>query len=495
MDKAIGSRLRGGTKPAETKPAETPAAKPETPPAAAKPGETKPGETTPPAPPAAPAKRVIKRAAGYEDTKVTDTVTKLADVATKLGETVEKLSTAPAAPQPPQPKLDLTEEEQDQIKVLEAMGEMDKARYGHLADSARKFITELPAAQEKWETKFKADWEKKNPTDKFDSEQEREEAFTDAREGAYDKFVEAERKKHKLEYSEREFDRGVLYLEKKPLQEQLAAQQKEIERLTRSTRQQEALPVAKQTASAAVLDLSSQFGKTEEFTGLIGEDGAINEEALGKLEHSKVVRPIVETMVIKSRNFAEAATVMAHGGTVNKEMADVVLALLDDFEASMVKRPAEEQLDEHGRQFVTRAQFDKLSASKRKEVWQTDPESLIAFVNDELMKNASAAIVGARKKADEDLTEVAAAMGMTLEEMKAKMKAKGNGTPAPPAPKPGETTPATAPKPAETREAKPTMATSTTGTPATAPAPGNGKSFLQSRFGAATVGGGVVQQQ
>lgn len=474
MERIIGSRLRQGTtqEPKEELPAKPPEGTPtkETP-AAAQPAVTPP----PPNEEVKPAKRTIRRAKAYEDVPppVDNAAAKLAEAADKLSKVAEKV----VAHQPaPEPTLDLSQEEQKQLRVLEAMGEMDKTRFGHLAGNAKRFLTDFPKAEEKWSEKFQAEWTRKNG-ENFDSDEARDAAYNEAYGSAHEKFVRSERAKYKLEYSDDEFVEGAAYLREKPLREKQERTERELQAIREKQAAEATQGSARTKSSEAIADLSVQLGKVNaEFDGLLNEDGTPNEDAAKKVKDAKTVLPILTEASKHASAFAEAAVVVERGG--ESKLAPLVFGAIRKYEEEKLASAPNEQ-DEQGRTFTTVEKYAKMKPEEQAKHWIVDAERLIAFSNDKLLEMAMNSIKAKRDEAAEIRKALMEEYGIT-EEQAAALAAKKNAN-------------APAAAPAKPVTAKPPMATTTDGKPGTAAPASNGSSWFADRFKQPVIAGGLTQ--
>lgn len=439
-----------------------------------KPAEAPPVEAPPatPAPAKAPAKRVIRRAAGYEPQPTDKAVDKLAQAADKLADAATKVGQQPAPPAAA-PKAEFTKAEQRQLKVLEAMQELYPERYSNIAKNAQRFIEELPDWETKWNDDFAKAWDKKNG-EKYDDDDKRAAALQKARDAAYEEALEDRRKKYNIDYDEEDFEDAKDHLRTKPVKEELQKTQAELEALRKDKAQRDVKPVAEEHGQLAVQDiaanLKSQLG--DEFDGILSEDGAIVAEKLDLIADAPFVKRVLEGTAKQAKEFAEAVVIAFNGGQTP------LLPEVERFciwaEQKKSQAPEAEQRDDQGRMFAKRADYFKMTPAEQKKHWLLDAETAITMRNDEFLRAAKAGIDDAR------------AIAAEVEAHKGKL-GKARGTGAQP-----QTTPAAAPAsaaPAKTPSAKPVMATATDAPPNGAPKTDDGRSYMQSRLSQSVVGG------
>lgn len=466
--------------------------------------EPKAGDPAAPAAPAAeptaaPAKRVIKRAAGYENAP-SPAADNLATAATKLAAAADRLAgAAPATPAAPE--IAMSKGEKRQHEVFEQMGKMSD-KYKELAANSKRFLTDLPEATTNWEKGFRLNWEKKHKDEDFENEREREAAFNEALSDSREGFIEKQREKYGLSFDEDDFEEAKEKLMEerlqKPVNEKLAAAEREIEALRRGKRREEAAPVAKEKAAAAVNDFAVNVAQVDPaFEGLVTADGKIDKEKADALGDPEIVIPVIEDATNRSRNFAEWTARVFEGdqfdivprtsGMTPQQHAAALEAEKGKFESvvrfTWVIEDAiagdpdpQARVDEYGRQFAKIEQFAGMTPADRAKHWTVSVEDVISRANDSILGHAKKVIETKRKEVEPLLARHGVKLGAP--------RVAAAGAAATPA----AATPAAAPP--KPPAAKPTSPTSTDGTPVGTATPATGGGFLQKRFSSGTVSSG-----
>lgn len=486
MPESFRSRLRGGAPPAPAPDATvTPEDSSQTPnpdesPKVEKPAAKAKADAAPDGDPAAaPKKKVIRRAAGYDVPPAAPqsdpAIAKLADATSRL---VEKI-----ASDKKEPELKLTKQEQRQIEVFEIMGQSD-ARYANLAANAKRLISELPAYEEKWSKSLRESWEKEHK-EEFDTDRERETAFNEYRNDEWQAELERQNAKYGVEYESADFEDAAVARQTKPLVEKLTKAERELEEMRAGKAVQDILPAAKEMSVRAVQDFSVQLASVDEaFAGILNEDGTMNSDKMDALPDPEIVGPVVEDAATRARNFAEWTTRAFAGDTFKvkgtKEQQELEFGKLSsvaDFcmsqEQAIMEGAPEQQVDEKGRSFLPAAEFFKLAPAEQRKHWTLNAEIVIARANDAILASAQKKIEGERAR----INKILERRGYKLGDVRTKV------------------TPDAAPAPAATPKApnvKPQSPTSTDGTPVGEPAKGGGTSYMQNRFKQSVISGLVA---
>jgi hypothetical protein len=497
------SRFSTGT----VAPAKAPAAAPAKVPAAApaKAPAATPADATATAPAAAapakapaPAKKIIKRAAGYEPQKE---VAALATTVGQLVKTVEAVAKAqPAAPAvPAEPVLNLDPSEERQLKVFAIMSELDP-KYKELAANSKRFIAALPKFEEDFNAKYRADWEKKNKDDAFDNDREREDKYNLDREAAFEAAMEKERKKFGIDYLADDYrDAEVLHAQRRAQPKTEPQPDLEKAELLAWKRTQELAPVVAERESSASVDLGVQLSALDEaLAGIVGEDGALSREALEALPASEYIAPVIEDAYGRSRRFAGWVT-RAFGGDSfvpsrqhGESQADYVARAnaeqnnrLSVFSfCQLLEKELQGQPDEQERPFVGYKEYLAMTPEEQAKHWTLTEEVVIGKANDEIAALAKQDIDKQRDAAQKFLTR----HGVTTPLGKPRVAAPAAGAPVVgAAPAAAAATPAAPPK-----TVKPAIVSATDGTPVAPATVPDGGGFLKGRFGSRVIAAGVT---
>lgn len=376
--------------------------------------EKKPAPATPEV---KPAKRVIKRAKGYEEAPPAVSAEAIAEASAKgvVKALKEHEQTAPA-------NDGLNEEEQQEIAVLEFMEQNDPKKFKGVAARARAFISELAQAN-------------LDPENTEDA----------------DKISEL-REKHRLNYTDRDVLLAQVRMENEPIKAKLRQTEKELEQVRQQATVASAKPEAHQAAVQASREVAAEFGDT--VLGALNADGSINADKAKALEEEDVAAPIKLDAVHRAQNFARA-TVLAFAGDVDPKSNPIVAQVSDyciHLEQRIMAMPPEDRVDEHGREFLPAQKYERLSQKERANYYTLTPEFVIPIAQNEILKAA---------KANAELEEA----------RYNKFLARKGAAPAPaaatPPAKPAAAAPATTPKPASptVSDGSPPAAPATNGAP------------------------------
>lgn len=355
----------------------------------------KPAEA--PAKKVTPAKKVIRRAAGYEDVPGADRMAAAADKLTEAAEKVSKAAEKPAAPEPP--KLELSAEEKRELEVLSKLEEVfkDKPQYKGIAKRAEKYLAELPKFTEDFEATFLTKWERQNASKDFDSEDARDTAFNDARSAAFEKEAEKFKAKFNISPEDSDFRRAEIRLETEPVHQELAQAKKQLTALEQKRQREEAVESAKEKSQQAVVDFASQAEKVigEEFKGVVKEDGTLDADKLAEVSDGDIIGEVLTDAAERAKNFAEAAAIAFAGG--KNDLFDQVDEFCFREEKRIMSLPAEQQIQD-GKKFSPRADYMKMTQAERAKHWILDEDTVITRGNDVILAGAKQQIEAERDK-------------------------------------------------------------------------------------------------
>ncbi len=167
----------------------------------------------------------------------------------------------------------------------------------------------------------------------------------------------------------------------------------------------------------------------DEFKDVVNQDGTINAETLKTLAESD---PDVHSAVVNGAQAAEfyATQVYLLDHSLVEYMGDKsitqetppeiaaqinahknLLVIAKDAEQLMKAKAAEKQLDDKGRQFLTRAEFNKLKPEDRGQYWTFNHDDLGLFAAARIAKRTK----GYLQAEEEKFSRRAAAKGISLE--------------------------------------------------------------------------------
>lgn len=359
-------------------------------------GKTAPAKSASPAK-AAPAKRVIKVAKA--DLLPSDP---MAAAVEKLTGTVEKLVTK-AAETPKVatlPDLKLNPREERQMKALELLPELfpDTPEYKGIADRARKFLADRPAFEAKFDEEFKTRWETRNG-DKYDTEVEKQAAFTEAREAALAPELAKFRDKFKIDYDDDDMVEARAELRVNPVRKSAEAAEKTAAEFAEQKRLEAVTPLAEEAKQDAITDLRANLETSlgSEFKDVLKEDGTVNEEALSADPDGDIVSEILGGAVTRAKNFAEAVTRAFNGAET--PLIKQVFQFCQAQEKALAG-----SVDEHKRPFLPRMEFLKLSKAEQAQHWTLEPDTIIALGNDIIMASAKEDIAAEKERTTKRIT-------------------------------------------------------------------------------------------
>jgi len=345
-----------------------------------------------------PAKRIIRKAAGYEPTPEAD---KLAAAADKLTAAAEKMGEVakPAKPATPAVVVELNDAEKYELAVLAKAEEMftSKPQYKGVVERAQRYITELPTFQKDFDKAFEEKWVRANANKEFDDEAARDAAFNDAREAAFSKESEKFKAKFNINIDDVDFRRAEIKLETEPVSRELAEARKKLAEVEAREREVSIAPLAKEKAASAVVDFAAQTGVIvgDEFKDVISGEGVIDEKALEAMPDGDIVGEVLKDAVERAKNFAEATATAFSGGKT--DLIDQVLDFCISQEKQILSLPKAQQMQE-GKLFMARKEWQKLPVKDRSSYWTLDADSVITLANDAILGGAKRQIDAERAK-------------------------------------------------------------------------------------------------
>lgn len=244
---------------------------------------------------------------------------------------------------------------------------------------------------------YKAKWVAENPGQEFDEEADEHRETLDA--------LDAQ-----IAYDDEDYQEALAdiradkrFAEKKG---ELDSRLSEVERTEKARGE---APKIQSVAADAGNTVWKDLG--DDFKDVVTEEGGINLEALKAIEDSD---PIKHEIAMAAATTAEAAAAEIYklaNGLAAYNPKNPIHANLGSFavqkEQEMTARPAEDQLDDHGRSFVTKEQYGKLTEKQRAKHWTFSSDDLIFLHNRAIAKKAK--------------------LDLAMEEEKFKRRAKARG--------------------------------------------------------------------
>lgn len=356
----------------------------------------------------APAKKVIRRAAGYEDLP-SEPVTKLAAAADRLSaaaERVEKAAAAPAAPKPAEPSDSFTPAQKRELAILATLPEVfaDKPEYKGIDKRAEKYIAELPAFEEKFDKDFAAKWERQNADKTFDSEEARDEAFSDARAIAYEKEHGKFKGKFNIEPDPDDYDKALVKLETKPLEEALSKTQQQLAEREAREHAQLVERAAVEKGASAMIDLSEQAVKIigENIKDIFKADGTVDMDKIADVEDGDIIAEALTEAAERAKNFASDVVLFLATPDERRKGEAYVSNPVYQFalaqERHLASLPPEKTKDADGKTFARGSDFAKMTKEQREKHWVLDGDTIIALANDTVFIPHAQATIEAEKK-------------------------------------------------------------------------------------------------
>lgn len=303
------------------------------------------------------------------------------------------------------------EAEARRIAVLEHMESTKPERYKGLAGLYK-------ANQAKLKSRV-ATWEKDHPGESYADMLEAYEADPDSHPEFADeaKFTDDLDAQADWEDEDYEDARVDLRADKK-LEEKLAPREAKLdERISEVERAEKLRSSGRQLAEVAYAagnDCWEEMG--EEFAGVVNKDGSINGEALTAINKAD---PVKHDIAVSAAKAAELGAMKIHALANGLEKNDpenphhaAINKFAYDMEQRMLERAADKQLDDEGRAFCTKRQYDAMPAEQRSRHWVFTPDQLKALWVHDVAKRAKADL----QAEDEKFSRRAKARGLIHDE-------------------------------------------------------------------------------
>lgn len=327
----------------------------------------------------------------------------------------------PTPATPPTPSADVPAKHQRKVAILEQMAADNPNRYGTIVTDFKRSIARVE--------EYQAQWERQNPGKKFDAEDEEHDAFF---------------KVNDIDYDEDDYHEAIATLKIKPLAE-VAKKAEKLEGELADVRKQE---------KARALEPAIAHARTAGAAAMVR---AIDPKILEHAKTPETLQAYIEA------NPDEADIVLGHAQMAGDLLAEGVRLLeggelkpdapltkdfftvKNEIESAIKQQPADEQLDERGRRFLTWQEWIDISAKDPQasnRYWILGKEELAKLIPAEAAKIAK---------------EKMAALDKSFERM-AKARGYTKGTPAPAGAKAKNGEPEKAATPAPTPKPPPAQA-------------------------------------
>lgn len=328
---------------------------------------------------------------------------------------------SPTPATPPTPSADVPAKHQRKLAILEQMAAEHPDRYGAIITDFKRSVSRLD--------EYQTQWERSNPGKVFDPEDEEHDAFF---------------RVNDIKYDEDDYAEAIAALQMKPLAE-VAKKAEKLEGELADVRKQEkaralepAIAQARSAGATAMIKAIDpkilEHGKTPETLQAYIE--ANPDEADIVLGHAQMAGELL----------AEGVRLL-EGGELKPDapLTKDFFAVKNEIESAIKQQPADEQLDERGRRFLTWQEWIDISAKDPQasnRYWILGKEELTKLIPAEAAKIAK---------------EKMAALDKSFERM-AKARGYTKGAPAPAGAKAKNGEPDKAPTPAPTPTPPPAQA-------------------------------------
>lgn len=282
----------------------------------------------------------------------------------------------------PDPEDGLSDKDKRRVAVLRHMETMDDFK-GKYKGSADRYV-----AAKKEALAYKAQWEKENPGQEFDDEDEAHSAVLEA--------INA-----KADYDDDDFTEALADIRaEKKLKPKLNELDDKISDVDRKARHSENIGKVVSAAESA----GDEFWKelSAEFDGVVSKEGKLNTKALEKLKETE---PELHTIAVNAAIAMEnvAAELYALSNDLKAfDPKNPTHVNINSFclnrEAAMKARPKDERMDANGRDFATSEEFGKMSKAERARHWTFGYNDLVFMATKALSKKAKADLKAEQEK-------------------------------------------------------------------------------------------------
>lgn len=365
-------------------------------------GSKKPEDTKPPEEkPAKKVKAAPKAQPKAEPTPVIDEE----KLGRTIGESVAKAMKPEAKVEEKKPEPTHTPAEARKLKVFKQMEEMFPDQYKGFADKYQGAMKKL--------REYAAEWERKHPGETFDEDAEEHGDFVNK--------LEAD-----VAYEEDDYSEALAVVTAKSLAPKEEAKDPEIEKIKERLNKFEiqdriakAAPVIEQMSIASADEFWKSMGG--DYAKVINDDGTVNNDQLLAIKNADedTFNRLKQT-AIAAYGHAREIYLLENGLTEydavrnpsHKYLSDTAIAAEEIFQ----KRPPEKQLNDEGKPFVTKAQWNKLTPEERAKVWTFTANDLGFIVAKDLAKRTLEGI----KAEEEAFTRRARQRGLIVDPPKIK---------------------------------------------------------------------------
>lgn len=288
-------------------------------------------------------------------------------------------------PEKKEPESNESPEDQRRIKVLKQMEENNPRQYKGLAERYNANLRKLREYAKKWE--------KDNPGETFDEDDEAHKEFREQ--------LEKEVEYDDDDYFEAMADLKVAERLKKVQPDDRAEKlEKRLSEFERKEKLREETPKIATVQAQAGNEFWRKLG--DDFKDVVTEQGQINPEALKSIQEKDEDEYAIVVRAAQESEYLAAETYKLDNGLVAFNPNDPAHNFLSQFaiaaEKRMSEQPAEKQRDADGRKFVTKAEYNKLPPEKQAKVWTFTADDLNLLLARDYAKKTKAKINEEREK-------------------------------------------------------------------------------------------------
>lgn len=281
-----------------------------------------------------------------------------------VAEAMAKRPPAPTTPEAPK----LPDQELRRVNYLSQLEKMFPDKYPNLAKRYEKSYHEVEKYQRKWEAA--------NPGETFD-----------AADTEHTDFLA----KQAVDWEDEDYAEAVAEVKsdavRRETEQKYAAQER------RRDLEPAARRSAKTQSDRVVAELAADL---KEVADVLGDNGAVDPEKLEKLIDADPVRgPVVAKAAEFASTFVAEANRLFTGAVSfdsKKALHNTISEFAANKERALLALPRDQQADSQGRQFVSSAEFYKLSPAQRDRSWTLQADDIAYLATQEIVADAKKSI-------------------------------------------------------------------------------------------------------
>jgi hypothetical protein len=319
----------------------------------------------------------------------------------KLGESIgksiaEHTAKIAPAPAPEKPLAEVDAKLARKLAVYQRMEALEPERYKGLADRYRENTERLRV--------YADQWNKNHPGETFDESADEHTGFIEA--------LETE-----VDYDDDDYTEALADIR---AERRLKSTESELnERLSQfdtAEKRRQAEPKIRAAGIAAGSEFWKDLG--DDYKDVLDESGEVNVTALKALRETDPIKhDIAVTMAATAEGVAQTIYKLANGlekyDPNNPAHSDLGKFAVQQ-ESAMRSRPAEDQLDDEGRRFARKNDYDKMTPEKRAKHWTYSPDEIAFMAVHEIVKGTKRQLEAEQEK----FTRQARARGFIVEDPK-----------------------------------------------------------------------------